>query len=196
MRRLELFKGCIQQTKYLYRSLLLAGLLYIVYLYYSEHKNDYKTKLKLAFKQKWKLLFFIYLAFILVNTLFAREITNPYLRIFDHFGFRNDISWNVQIVENILLFIPYSFLYIQAFKPTKALLSSIRVSVFSTLFIELSQLLFWLGAFQLADIVHNTLGGLIGYWLWYVYFTFRTKNYLSRYWCALKKKLCEIKHRR
>lgn len=42
------------------------------------------------------------------------------------------------------------------------------VSFFTSLVIEGAQLLFWLGSFQLSDLFHNTLGGVIGWALWHV----------------------------
>ena len=77
------------------------------------------------------------------------------------------MKWNNEIIENILLFIPLTLLFLNAFNPEKPWKASLILSACATGFIELSQLLFWLGEFQLADIFHNIIGGLVGCGIWW-----------------------------
>lgn len=119
-------------------------------------------------KQPWLLLFFLYLAYLLVSTVFSRRITNPYERVFNDFGIMVNGKINREFLENVLLFIPYSFLYLQAFIPKKPLRNALILSVLTTAFIEIIQLVLWLGKFQISDLVHNILGGLIGIGAWYI----------------------------
>ena len=128
--------------------------------------KEWKDKLRNTFKKPWLLLFVFYFAFILVSTVFSRRITNPYKSVLEDFGVINNGTINREFIENVLLFIPYSFLFLQAFKPKSPFGITIVVSVLTTLFIEASQLFLWLGNFQLSDLVHNVLGGLIGYGVW------------------------------
>ena len=84
-----------------------------------------------------------------------------------NFGFRrNDAAWNREIIENILIFTPYTFIFLWAFRPGKPWKAALILSAVTTCVIELSQLVMWLGYFQLADIVHNVLGGMIGCAAW------------------------------
>ena len=77
-------------------------------------------------------------------------------------------TWNkVQAIENILFFIPFSFFLILGFYDLKRIKLElfkeiILISFKISLFIELLQLIFTLGTFQLSDIVYNILGGVIG----------------------------------
>ena len=103
---------------------------------------------------------------MLVSTVFSRKITKPYGRVFNDFGIMVNGKINREFLENVLLFIPCSFLYLQAFKPQKPMKSALVMVTFTTAFIELTQLLFWLGQFQISDLVHNILGGLIGIGVW------------------------------
>ena len=130
--------------------------------------EGWKDKLRNTFKKPWLLLYILYLAFILVSTVFARSITNPCKNVLEDFGVINNGRINREFIENVLLFIPYSFLYLQAFKPKSPFKRTIAVSVVLTLFIEAAQLLLWVGNFQLSDLVHNVLGGLIGYGAWVI----------------------------
>lgn len=130
--------------------------------------DEWKDKLRNTFKKPWLLFFVFYFAFLLVSTVFSRHITNPYKSVLEDFGVINNGRINREFIENVLLFIPYSFLYLQAFKPKSPFKRTIVVSVLATLFIEASQLLFWVGNFQLSDLVHNVLGGLIGYGAWVI----------------------------
>ena len=129
-------------------------------------EKDWKEKIWNVIKRPWLLLFFLYLAYMLVSTVFSRRITNPYGKVINDFGIMVNGKINREFLENVLLFIPCSFLYLQAFKPQKPMKSALVMVTFTTAFIELTQLLFWLGQFQISDLVHNILGGLIGIGVW------------------------------
>lgn len=130
-------------------------------------EKDWKEKILNIIKQPWLLLFFLYLAFMLVSTVFSRRITNPYGRLFNDFGIMVNGKINREFLENVLLFIPCSFLYLQAFRPQKPMKSALAMALLTTAFIEMTQLLLWLGRFQISDLVHNLLGGLIGIGVWF-----------------------------
>ena len=161
-----MIRDIIGQFKNAPRILILAGLLILAFLYIAEYGKEAKGKIKAFFRQRWKVLFLFYLAFILTGTIFGRQITNPVRKVFTGFIFLSDTKWDKEILENVLLFVPYSFLYLQAFHPAHPWKSSILLTAATTAVIEISQLLFWLGFFQIADIIHNIIGGLIGCILW------------------------------
>ena len=64
------------------------------------------------------------------------------------------------------MFVPLTVLYLQAFKPNRPWEAALKLTIFTSVFIELSQLIFWLGEFQLSDLLYNTIGGVIGIALW------------------------------
>lgn len=77
---------------------------------------------------------------------------------------------NPKPILNILLFLPICFavFYIlksffnKTFSNKKIILLTLIISLFTSLAIELIQLIFCIGTFQLSDLVYNTLGGLLG----------------------------------
>lgn len=67
------------------------------------------------------------------------------------------------VVENILLFVPYGFLFPIAVPRYRSLLSVLLVGLDTSLLIECMQLITARGFFQIDDILTNTLGMVIGY---------------------------------
>ncbi len=161
-----MIQDLIKQFWSIPRALMLSILLIPAFLFLAENGNKTKEKVLFFLKQGWKVAFIFYLAFILIQTVFSRQITIPHQKIFKSFLFLKDTEWDKEIIENVLFFVPYSFLYLQAFRPSHPWKSAVILSTASSAFIEICQLLFWLGAFQIADIVHNIIGGMIGCALW------------------------------
>ena len=157
----------IRQAKYVPRAIILIPLLLLAILFIKENnKEQIKSKL-FGTISDYKLMFFLFwLAFILMSTIFSRWTKTPYRNILGGFGLRTNKGWNTEAIENIVLFVPYTFLYIGAFRPEKPWISALKISFISTVTIELFQLLFWLGSFQLSDILHNVEGGMLGCGLW------------------------------
>ena len=163
----ELGAGLLSQLQYLPKALLLSFLLIPAFLYFTGSSEGLKKDVSFLFKKPWLLLFFFYLSYLIVSTLLARRITYPLENVFDHFGFKADDNlWNAEIVQNTLLFIPYSFFFLQSGELKEPFKTVMTLCVITTCSIELLQLILWLGYFQLSDIFHNTLGGLIGWLLW------------------------------
>lgn len=81
---------------------------------------------------------------------------------------RYPYSFDLTPLENILMFIPFSFLlcfFLVKYKNFSTKTSLTISSVFTlllSLIIEFSQLYLQIGTFQISDIVYNTLGGMIG----------------------------------
>ncbi len=116
------------------------------------------------------LLFWIYISILLVITFFSREAgtdTRIDLQIGSSFGIntRND----AYIIENILLFIPYGFLFPLAWKKCKGILPNLFIGFITSLLIETLQLASGRGIFQIDDMITNTLGALIGYLLFWMF---------------------------
>lgn len=158
------------QYRFIYKTFLLLFFLVVTYLFFKENGwKKAKDKMLGLIKQPWVLLFLLYISYLLSATVVGRYYKNPYGLVFSHFGIRsNDPVWNEDIRNNIVLFIPLTFLYNQCFKPKKIFFTNFMISLFASVFIELSQLIGWLGSFQFADIVHNVIGGMIGCGIWCV----------------------------
>ena len=79
---------------------------------------------------------------------------------------------NAFVVENVLLFIPYGFACPWAFPWLRGFFRNIFAAFVTSLGVETFQLITGRGYFQIDDILTNVLGGIIGYWtFWLVYHT-------------------------
>ena len=175
----EIIGILIPQSRFIYKTILMTVFLSITYLFFKDNGNKAWSKLIGVLKQPWYMLFFLCSAYLFTCTVMGRYFIKPYKAIFGSFGlFRDDGSINKDMFANIIMFIPYVFLYLKAFKPRRPFQSALILSFGTTLFVEISQLIGWLGNFQIADIMHNLFGGMIGYVVW----------------CAWEKLVCTIDH--
>ncbi len=108
--------------------------------------------------------FCVYITVMLAITFLSRESGSRSdvldLRLFSTWGI-NDRN-NAFVIENVLLFIPYGFLYCWNFSRKRKLFRCTLLGAATSLGIETMQLLTGRGYFQIDDIVTNTLGALIG----------------------------------
>lgn len=109
-----------------------------------------------------------YVVLLLYTTLIGREHTNPLHAVFEGWlPFRRyDGTWNLDTIYNIFLLTPITFLISKVFiiKTKKDIfLKIVGLAFVISLFIEINQLLFQVGTFQISDLIYNTLSGLIGY---------------------------------
>lgn len=119
-------------------------------------------------KHGWQAGFVYYVSFLLVSAVFSRKLTDPLKLVWAHFGFREDEAWNCEIIENVLFFIPVGLLFLKAFRPEKPFLAALAASAAVSGLIELTQLVLRLGSFQVSDLLHNILGGAVGYGVWLI----------------------------
>ena len=114
-----------------------------------------------------------YTAMILFRTLLSRKIyPAPWEKIVGIWSLHDaDGSIYTENIENVLLFLPFTMLLLwargvrQVKKENSAVHMVAKCTLLSFLFslsIEKSQLVFFLGTFQLTDLLFNTLGGLLG----------------------------------
>ena len=176
----QLTKDVLSHLNYLPRALVLTPLLILSFLFVRDNRGRVIKLLRSFIHHRSQFLFFLYAAFLLVVTIFARSTTNPYQSIFANFGFADPYyGINTEMVENIMLFIPYTYLYCCAFCPISPWRISLKVVIISSLFIEIFQLVFWLGEFQLSDLLHNTIGGIIGCAIWWFYSICKGKHMVT-----------------
>lgn len=164
-------------------ALLLTVLFLFLYLF--AQQQGWRKVLKLwlsTFKldSHFRKLFFLvfYTALILFRTLLNRDMwANPLSNVIGIWGLHNaQGEFTTETVENLILFIPFVILLFWTFRDklfgeksgfVSILWQSLKITFLFSLSIELLQLLFRLGTFQLSDLFYNTLGGLIGgvlYW--------------------------------
>lgn len=114
----------------------------------------------------YAILFYLYIAFILWVTLLGR--TNYPQRIFRpklFWAFRDLITGNenglvesIQYINNILFFVPFGY-----FCPwNKSAKKVFIMAMLTSIFIEISQYIFLLGECEVDDIISNTMGALLG----------------------------------
>lgn len=134
----------------------------------------------LCSKEQNRLLLIFYSAVVVYLTLLNRKAGNrrflltplwSYRRFFEHVYFRR------QIINNILLFVPFGFILSRLIPKW----STVRILIMISVGIELLQYLSGRGFFELDDIISNSLGGLIGLtvgmlWMYAVRFLRRPKN--------------------
>lgn len=131
-----------------------------------------------AFRRLFLLIF--YTVMILFRTLLNRSMwANPVSNVIGVWGFfKPNGDFTTEAVENLILFLPFSFLLLWSFREKllpkvtlrRALGVSAKYSFLFSLSIEMAQLFLRLGTWQLSDLAQNTLGGVMGGMLfWTVY---------------------------
>lgn len=107
----------------------------------------------------------MYLAILLVLTLFSREGGSSSggmdLELFSTWGIntRN----NAFVVENVLLFIPYGFVCCWAFRWARNFFACALFGAATSVLVECLQLVTGRGYFQIDDILTNILGTIVGF---------------------------------
>ena len=164
-------------------SLLLSFLAMFFYLYAYEPtaagrgwKNAiiiwYQKFKESVFFRKLFLLAFV-TSMILFRTLLNRNLwMNPLSKVMGGWGIWEIVNGERQLTtecfENVIMMVPFTSMVMWTFQEKvgnvykNILWQSGKIAFSFSLTIEMLQLLFRLGTFQLADIVYNTLGGVIG----------------------------------
>lgn len=159
-------------------SVVLAVLFMFLYLYVGEHGwREAFQRWRSAFKENttFRRIFILafYTAMILFRTLLNRDMwMNPLSDIMGSLGLYNEQGQlTTEAIENLMLFIPFTILLLwslrmKLFKDQysikKILWQSTKITFLFSLSIEVAQLFFRLGTFQLSDLFYNALGGFIG----------------------------------
>lgn len=150
-------------------------------------KNLFKETFK-RFKKDVKFRRYFYFVFftvmVLFKTLFYRNLwLNPLSDVIGVWGLYNkEGNLTTQVIENVIMFVPFTVLFFWAAKDKLLkkdkfiylIRQSVIVSFLFSLSIELSQLIFRLGTFQLSDLFYNTLGGVLGGIIYYILSRFIT----------------------
>lgn len=159
-------------------AIVLAAL--FMFLYMLAKDNGWKNSLKrwltslkndAVFRRVFVLA--IYTSMILLRTLLNRNVWgHPLENVIGIWGLHNaNGELTTEVIENLALFIPFSALLLWVFqeriisksaKLFSVLWKSVTITFSFSLTIELLQLFFRIGTFQLSDLFYNTLGGFVG----------------------------------
>lgn len=116
---------------------------------------------------------------ILFQTLLNRNMwANPLSNVMGSWGLYNENGeFTTEAIENFILFIPFTILLLWALGETRwkelgkcrqVLWKAVKIVFLFSLSIEFTQLFLRLGTFQLSDLAYNTLGGLVGGFIYWV----------------------------
>jgi len=72
-----------------------------------------------------------------------------------------------EIVQNILLFIPFGFLLPISLKPINKLWKVLICGLAFSFFIETIQLMTHRGCFDVSDLIHNSVGAIVGFMIFH-----------------------------
>lgn len=178
--------------------LLIVFVVMFAFIYAKEHNLIKKDLIKNIFliwfsyfKESYKfrrVFFIIFFSFMILsrNVLYRDIWVNPLSDIMGGWGIY-DINGNLttEIIENSMLIIPFTIFFLWAFRKEllgdnaglkKTLWVATRKVGMFALALELFQMLFNLGTFQISDLIYNTLDGTVGGLIYYIIYGFRHRN--------------------
>lgn len=121
-----------------------------------------------------KFAFFIYLFAVLYITFLSREAeeTRSNFELFNSyimfFKYKNDFYLDM-IVYNIIMTIPFGIFLPLLYKPFRSFRRVEFAGFLYSLLIEISQFISGRGLFELDDLFNNTIGAMLGYWLYILF---------------------------
>lgn len=138
---------------------------------------------KIRKKSKW-IFFILYISLLLYFLFFAEmlgrtSVTSNYRynvvpfkeirRFIVYYHQLGAFSVFVNLCGNVLAFVPFG-IFLPILTNNKLKFFSVTVFTFNlTLIVELTQLISKVGSFDIDDIILNTLGGIIGYLMFFVW---------------------------
>ncbi len=163
-------------------ALIFAVLAIAVYHYtkrlgFKNVVREWLAEIKNSHEIRMKFIFLMYAYFVIDYTLLSRTFiySAPWNEIMGGWWIEKLPTGVVvyEAIENIVFFIPYTFLllcsfpeFIQNRSPLKKLWRVLMFAFLTSVVIESGQFLTKVGTLQVSDLVYNTLGGFIGYLLY------------------------------
>lgn len=114
-----------------------------------------------------RMLLVVYVLVLLETAFFSREPGSRHsvdLTLFETWG-HSAVS-HAYFIENIVMYLPFGVLMPCSFLRMKKAGICVMAGFFSSVFLELSQLVTRRGYCQLDDVLTNTAGALIGWLIW------------------------------
>ncbi|MBO1511939.1 VanZ family protein [Metabacillus bambusae] len=93
----------------------------------------------------------------------------PFQTILGYFSNFDGLSITDQFVGNVLAFVPFGFLLPLLVSRLGSFIRMVWGTVAFSLLVEIAQLIFRVGAFDVDDLLLNTIGGVIGFLLMTVF---------------------------
>lgn len=172
----KIFKTLLKSTEnyckaYLSTALLLSLAIVLIYIIVCNIKKQKIIKDKLISLFIFSFYFVLTFDITLVSRI-GTNIPDLYNTFAEWSVFDGETSMyvNPKPILNTILFLPLCFalfffiknFFNKTYGNKKLLVYSCVISFSVSLFIELTQLIFSLGTFQISDLAYNTLGGLAG----------------------------------
>ena len=121
-------------------------------------------------------IFFLYLLIVLYLTLNPFHFTPPsmkdninlvpYVQILYQYTYKPPIFWILYTIGNVLLFIPFGFLFPSIYLKKFKMLVTITLAALCSLLIEITQYFFTVDrAADIDDLILNIIGAIVGYFL-------------------------------
>lgn len=154
--------------EYFYAIILMFAAIILVmnYMILPKCKLSEDSKVKYRAYIGWILLV-LYLGIVLLITIVTREPSGKYeIQLKPLSGIINFSHINREIVRdvlNLLLFVPVGMILYHRLKGRHAAFRAMIMSFLFSLVIEVVQLVFQLGLFDVDDLIFNTLGGFLGF---------------------------------
>lgn len=164
-------------------SLCLAVFFMFAYAYIKDKGLSYAIKMWIGqFKEsrdfRGTFLIALYVAMVAFRTLLNRNLwMNPLSNVMGGWWIYNSKGeFTAEALLNMVMLMPLTFLIylyhgekiFDEIKISKVLTNSFKISFFTSIAIEFFQLMLRLGTVQIADIVYNTLGGVVGGIIYFV----------------------------
>ena len=135
-------------------------------------------KIVVKFRSILPIFYIIIILFFTIirrNNQTGREICLYPFKTYYKFG-HTFVRW--QIFMNIFLFIPLGFLI--PFSSKRSFIQTLTIGLCLSITIEALQYIFALGLCETDDVIHNTLGCIIGYWYWFLIVKLRGRKHKER----------------
>jgi glycopeptide antibiotics resistance protein len=87
---------------------------------------------------------------------------------FGGMAIRNGLPNYHEIIDNLLVFVPFG-VFISMLATKKSLVNLIVPVILLSMFFELIQYIFAIGASDITDLMANTFGGIIGTWIFFIF---------------------------
>ncbi len=153
-------------------------------------KNNHKRLISFS-----RLLFLLYIFLVLYFLLFSEgfgrtEVRREYsynivffkeINRYIQWAKTSDTGFNMMLLNilgNIICFMPFGFFLPVLFEKLRHGISVTIATFTFSLLVEIFQLIFKIGCFDVDDIILNTLGGILGYIIYLIVRTVK-KNYKS-----------------
>lgn len=158
-------------------SLCIAIFFMFAYVYVKNKGLNYAIKMWIGqFKEsrdfRGTFLIALYVAMVAFRTLLNRSLwLNPLSNVMGGWWIYNSKGeFTAEALLNMVMLMPLTFLIylyhgeqiFDEIKISKVLTNSFKISFFTSIAIEFFQLMLRLGTVQIADIVYNTFGGVVG----------------------------------